>query len=227
MSTIWNESQAPPRVGKPTLLVGRASGTAADSGAAVRLVYGVLDLGGEKLVARFVGPIEQIALNESVLHDTLLSLEAERRHTGDVAPVGRQDWSIVATADGRARLPLPAGWIVEPGAPSTCSGLPPMNAATAVLPAHDLTVTLRVAVWYSSAISPDDAAAACSSGRAPLGRASYASMGSWLGVSYVVEGVFLARPPGQVVQLEVWAADHKRAVARAFLAEWAKRTAQP
>ena len=42
------------------------------------MAYALIDLGRERMVARFVGPAEQLAFNESVLRESLASLEADR-----------------------------------------------------------------------------------------------------------------------------------------------------
>ena len=58
--------------------IGRATGRAPGSEPDVRMQYGILELGAEKLVARYVGSAEQLAYNESVLRESLLSLEGQR-----------------------------------------------------------------------------------------------------------------------------------------------------
>ena len=82
-----NESRSS-RAESVTVLTGRAVGTIA-TGADIGMAYAILDLGREKVVARFVGPIEQLAFNESVLRDSLASLEAERLLVGELEPVER------------------------------------------------------------------------------------------------------------------------------------------
>ena len=65
------------------LLVGRATGTGAGSDSEIAMQYGILDLGTEKLVARYVGSAEQVAYNESVLRGSLLSLDGQRLMSGE------------------------------------------------------------------------------------------------------------------------------------------------
>ena len=57
-------------------------GTAADTNQEIRMDYAVLDLGSEKLVARYVGPAEWMAFNESVLPGDV------RQHRIDPMDVG-------------------------------------------------------------------------------------------------------------------------------------------
>jgi S1-C subfamily serine protease len=220
-----SEGQPSPRAGGAPLLIGRATGTRVGSSAEVRMQYGVLDLGVEKLVARYVGSAEQLAYNESVLRDSLASLEGQRLSTDDVVPVDRVEWSA-ALASGAMSLPLPAGWVVEGSAPSMCAGLPQANTVAAIYPARDTTLALRVAVWDAAHIAPQDAAAACATRRGSSGAVSYATRAEWLGVSYSIEGAFL-RVGSQQVQLEVISPERKSAGARALLAAWIKKASEP
>jgi len=66
----------------------------------------------------------------------------------------------------------------------------------------------------------------CSSRRGSAGTTSYASRATFLGVSYVIEGVFASIDPGQVIQLEVAAPDQKGEFARGLLAAWLSKTAK-
>ena len=125
------------------------------------------------------------------------------------------------TVSAERRVAVPVGWIVEPGAPSTCPGLSnPAGAGTATL-VRDFTVSLRVAVWPGN-VTPEEAATKCARQRGSLGQTSYATRADWLGVSYAIEGVFV-RGGGQVLQLEVIGPDQRSAYTRALLAAWARR----
>jgi hypothetical protein len=73
------------------MIVGRVSDVRDDGSSATQMAYGVLDLGREKIVARYVGPIEQMAFNESVLRQSLASIEGERSPLTDTVAVdGRE-----------------------------------------------------------------------------------------------------------------------------------------
>ena len=220
VSIATNASQTM-RLGSATTLVGQASGNA-ESGAEMGMAYAVMDLGRERIVARFVGPAEHVAFNESVLRDSLASVEAERLQVGELDVVEKLAWQ--ATSAER-RVPVPVGWIVEPGAPSSCAGLSNPGSAGIAVPVRDFTVGLRVAIW-SGAVGLDEAAASCSSRRGSLGQASYTTRTDWLGVSYTAEGVFVRVGPQQVLQLEVLSPDQKSAYARALLATWVKKTTE-
>jgi S1-C subfamily serine protease len=203
-------------------ILGRATGTGADGKRPVSVEYAVVGLGAEKLVARYVGAPEQIAYNESVLRESLASLEGTRFLAPGTDRADAVEWS---TANNQNPLPAPAGWIAEPGGPSACPGLPQPTAVMTFFSPTDSTVTLRAA-FFADGIRPDAAASACSTRRGSLGSASYATRAEFLGVSYLIEGVFAPTASAHVVQLEAVAPDQKTSFARAMLAAWLKRTAQ-
>ncbi len=226
VSTSASESQVSSKSGDGPLLLGHATGSSTDSNQEIRMDYAVLDLGAEKLVARYIGPAQQMAFNESILRDSLAGLEGLRLVTAELDPVEKIEWSTAAATDGQSRVPVPAGWVVEPGVPSPCPGLPRPSAAVAAFPAHDFTVALRAAVWSGGEFVPDQAASACSLRRGSLGAASYASRADWLGVSYSLEGAFIRVGSRQIVQLEVLAPEQKSIAARALLMAWMKKAAE-
>jgi hypothetical protein len=222
---VVDESQMSTRSGSAPLLHGRASGRTTGGDQSVRMQYGILELGGEKLVARYVGSDEQLAYNESVLRDSIMSLDGRRLIVGDLGSVERIEWAAAAGAAGAPNIPLPADWRVEPGGPIACGGLPQASASAALYPMNDVTLALRVSVWDSATITPQDAAAACSPRRASGTAASYAQRADWLGVSYSIEGTFV-RSGSRQVQLEVISPDQKSPIARALLAAWIKQLAR-
>ena len=75
--------------GKPPRVLGTAAGTTAD-GRPFRVEYAVLDLGREKIVARYLAPPDDMAFNRSVVRVSLEGLEATRLLTDEVrAPLTR------------------------------------------------------------------------------------------------------------------------------------------
>ncbi len=207
--------------GDPSLVRGGAVATAADSTREIRMEYAVLDLGGEKLVARYVGPAEWIAFNESVLGESLGSLQGRRFSADQLPPVEKLAWSMGVESS----VPMPAGWVVQPAGPSSCAGLPQPGAVATASRARDATIVLRAAIWSGSDVVPDAAASSCSSRRGSLGSASYALAATWLGTPYVIEGVF-ARVGSRIVQLEVLSTDQRSAVARGLLTEWLRKATE-
>jgi hypothetical protein len=212
-----HQSQSVSQTGGARLLIGRATGMGPDSGTEIAMQYGILDLGEEKLIARYVGSPEHIAYNESVLRSSLLSLEGQRLMSGETVNPASVEWA----AGG---LPLPVGWIIEPGLPSPCASLTPPESGAAAYPAGDVTLAVRRATWNSQAVSTQQAAASCSSRRGSNGDSSYSRRADWLGVSYALEGVFV-REGSRLVQLEVISPEAKAPLARALLAASIKKIA--
>jgi hypothetical protein len=166
-----------------------------------------------------------MAFNEGVLRESLGSLQGRRFPAELFAPETLLWAAAPSLTNGETPVPMPAGWTVQPGAPAPCAGLPQPAAVTTASPAHDATIVLRAAVWSGADVVPDAAASSCSSRRGSLGSASYARSTTWLGVSYVIEGVF-ARVGSRVVQLEVLATDQRAAFARSLLAPWLKKAGE-
>jgi S1-C subfamily serine protease len=220
------EAQPSARPADAPVLVGHAGGVAADGQQEIRMDYAVLDLGPEKLVARYVGPAEHMAFNASVLRDSLTSLEGHRLVAGDPTPVENLRWATVQAPNGRGAVPVPEGWIVEPSGPTPCSGVPQPSAVIAAFSAQDFTIGVRAAVWSGGEPATESSAAACSPRRGALGAASYATRVDWLGVSYEIDGAFLRLGSGQVLQLEVVAPDQKSAFTRALLDAWLKKATE-
>ena len=222
-----SESQVAARTGRSPLLIGRATGTIAGDSQRAGIYYGVLELNSEKLVARYVGPAEHLAYNKSVLRESLLSLDGQPMAIGDTRQFQKLEWSAGVSSGGAAAVPMPVGWSIEPGTPSTCAGLSEPTAAAAAYPPRDVSVALRTAVWNRMTLAPEAAAAACSTRRGSSGAASYSMRVEWLGVSYVVEGAFVSLGAGQVAQLEAIAPVAKSATTPALLAAWIQEVARP
>ena len=213
------------RQGQPAPLLGGAAGTGADPSREIRMDYGLLDLGAEKLVARYVGPVEAMAFNEGVMRDSLSSLQGQPFTPPPLPPAESLAWSTVADGSGRGGLPVPAGWTLEPGRPSPCPGLPEPRTAATASPPQDASIALRLAIWPGG-VTPEAAARACSSRRGTVGPASYTTTANWLGLSYLIEGAFVPAASGQVMQLEVLAMEQRSAFAKALLAIWSKRASE-
>jgi len=227
LSMSAREGRSATRSGGPPLLLGGALAAGADTAQEVRMDYAVLDLGSEKLVARYVGPAEWMAFNESMLRESLASLQGQRLVVRELPPVEKLEWSTASpAANGQRALSMPSGWMAAAGGPSPCPGLPQPSTVAAAFPAGDFTFMLRAALWSAGDVVPDAAASACSSRRSALGGASYTSRADWLGVSYVIEGAFTRVGPRQVVQLEVLSTEPKNTVARALLAVWLKKATE-
>ena len=135
------------------------------------------------------------------------------------------DWAAFGGASDKDIVPIPRGWLIEPNGPMACQGLGSPSAVASASPTQDFTVTLRAGVWRGGDVNPDATALACSARRGSLGTASYSSGADWLGVSYLIEGVFVRTSPEQVLQLEVRSPIQRAAFSRSLLAAWIKRVA--
>jgi S1-C subfamily serine protease len=201
-----------------SLLLGGAVTADGEPGREVWTDYAIRDLDTEKLVARYVGPAEWMAFNESVLRQSLTSLEG-RRFAVDLPSPDKFSWSAPSGAGIESSVPIPIGWTLVPGGPSACRGLPQPSMVTTASPPQDSTVVLRAAIWLDADAAPATAASACSPRRGSLGEASYTQNTTWLGVPYVIEGVF-ARVGSRLVRLEVLATEQRGAVAHGLLTAW-------
>ena len=226
LTSADHRSQALPRAGAAARLAGHATGTAADTGQEVGMDYAVLDLGSEALIARYVGPEEAIAFNASVLRDSLVSLEAQEIRAAALPSIDALEWSTVTPPGGQGEVPVPSGWVVEPGEPLSCAGLPRPDAVVAAFAPRDFTMALRVAVWAEGSVAPDAAALTCSPRRGSLGGASYVSRAEWMGTRYSIEGVIVRLGARRFAQVEVVSTEDRASSARVLLSAWMKRAAQ-
>ena len=169
-----------------------------------------LELGPEKLVARYVGPAEAMAFNESVLRESLVSLQGQRFTPGSIPAAEKVTWSAMTDAERPGVLPVPAGWVVEPGRPSPCRGLPAPHMVASAFPAARRQHRAPRAVW-SAGVVPDAAALACSPRRGTLGRRVLLDLrGTWLGVSYMIEGTFTQAARGRSCSWKSWRPNRER-----------------
>jgi hypothetical protein len=181
---------------------GSAQGTDAE------IEYAVLDLGPEKVVARFTGPPALMAYNRSVLRASLESLQADRLRTAEVqSPVRAQFERVPLSPPGAPAVVLPAGWTREAPYPVDGALLPP-DASIASSPEGDFTVICR-ALWWQ--------AASMLGGEAP--GTPYHRREDRLGVAYGIEGITL--PVGEgLLQLEVQAPESKGSLVSWLLPSW-------
>ena len=186
--------------------------------------YVILDVGKEKVVAAYAGSPDQAAFNRSVLDRWLASLEADALLTAEVrAPLPT---ALERVALGSAPvMMMPPGWSREPAAPSPCRGLPSPEAVLQASPEGDFTVSLRAAWWPASrGQSPEQALAACGLPRDAERPATYALRSARLGVTYAIEGVFVAAGEG-LLQLEMMAPVAKEPYVRDLFAAWTRAVA--
>jgi S1-C subfamily serine protease len=206
------------------VLTGHVSGTDATTGDRAKLVYAIVDLGREKIVARYAGPADAVAANRSLLQASLAELETAPLLTAEVTRIVRPEW-LNATFLGRElNVPTVAGWVVEPGAPWQCAaGLLQPSSGLAMSPPGDFTVMLRAA-WYVHP-TPEAASAArrCSPQPGTYGDTSYFTQATAWGMPFRVEGVFIQRGDGGVWQLEMIAPLDKTRFVVDLFADWIRR----
>lgn len=190
----------------------RAAGRARDRfgsarGAEAEIDYAVVDLGREKLVARFTGPPPAVAYNRAVLREALESLEGDRLLVAEVGAPLVVGLEAFALPHPRApAIVLPAGWTREGASGTALSALRPAEAGAAASPPGDFTVACR-ALWWEAV------------GLAPGQGQPYRRREDRLGVAYEIEGAYLAQGAGLLL-LEVQAPQVKRSFVEGLLPVW-------
>jgi hypothetical protein len=189
----------PVRMGGRSGLVGWAKGASTD-GEPLEMGYALVDLGREKVVARYFGRASHMAFNRSVFSDSLESLEADPLLTSEVSAAVTPALEPAAfTHPASPLIALPAGWHREPAEALACAALPPPDGTIASSPQGDFTVILRATWWRSSGLASGQAVdCGWGAGAWP----SYAIRDDRLGVRRVVAGSFMSRGDG-LLRLEV------------------------
>lgn len=215
----WTRQARPPRPRVPEFTTGTATAVAGRDDE-MAMEYALLEVGRERLVARYVGPADAIAFNRGTLRASLASLEADPLIARDFA--GQQGAKWVPSAGFTTQppsIPIPDGWLAEAGGAPQCQGLPAADSALTASPDDDFTVTFRAAWIPAAGLDAAAAAARCSSRRAGFGAASYAGATDWFGASYTIEGVFLQAGDG-LLHLQHAAPVAKAAPTRDLFASW-------
>ena len=146
---MFRQSRARTENGR-RILSGHVSGTDTESDVQMKLIYAVIDVGREKVVARYIGSADTIAANRSLLQSSLDSLAASPLLTAEVTRVLKPSWdpSLLSAGDG-VTIATAAGWITETGQPWPCAArlIPAPAAGLVMSPAGDFTIGLR-ASWH-------------------------------------------------------------------------------
>lgn len=193
-------------------------------GSPVRVDYALLDLGGEKVVARYQGPPDDLAFNLSLLRRSLETLEARPLLTAEVeAPVRAAFEPVAYPGGGVGGVVLPSGWSREPASRASCSRVPVAEGGVSTSPEGDFTVILRALRWRRGAIVPAKVAQACDP-LAGAGDPSYGGRFERLGVPIGVWGTFVERED-EVLLLEVEAPEDKLPFVRDLYLEWREHIA--
>ena len=208
--------------------VGSASGSVPNSDVEVKMEYTLVDLGREKIVARYVGPAEQVAANRSVLRASLASLDVEPLLTAEIGrPVAATLQSVVPPTPDGPHVSVPADWTSGSDGPSGCILAIPPDLAVSVSPSRDYTVSFKLGWWRAGVATADLAAAKCPGGRDVQALSGYSARVAWLGAEYVVEGRFVSMGDRGVAQAEVVAPAGKIGFVRTLFAAWVKESTAP
>ncbi len=191
-------------------------------GSPFRVEYALLDLGAEKVVARYLGPPDDVAFNLGLVRRSLETLEAAPLLTDEVdAPLKAVLEPALYPGGATGSVLLPAGWSREPASYASCGPVPVAEAGLATSPVGDFTVVLRVLRYGVSEIAPREAAQACgpvAGSRYP----SYAGRFERLGVPMGAWGTFVERGD-EVLLLEAEAPEEKLPFVRVLYLEWLTR----
>lgn len=194
-------------------LLGTARGNGSDGGA-LEMIYAVLDLGREKVIARYLGPPDLVAFNRSIFQGSLASLEADPLLLAEVAANNQPELPPVSLHESGRMAGHWPGWLAEPSDLWTCVALPVPEGVLALSPTGDFTVAVRLASWRAPAPAPAEALAACSA-RAD----GYVVRRQRLGVASLVRGTFLWSV-GRLWAVEIEAPADKEPFVREEFVRW-------
>ena len=198
----------------------RAAGRHRTTGAAMELLYKVVDLGAESVVARFVGPAEQVAFNRGVLDAALAAFEADALLSTSSPNVSALTWTSDRYLGGQTPVvTLPSGWLMQLTNGDSCGGLEAPTRTLSVSPIEDFTLSLRAAWWPTGTANAARIADACGGGLSD--QAPFVQRTIWAGVSYVTQGIVRAVEGGALV-LAVTSPGERFAAARAIFDAWAR-----
>jgi S1-C subfamily serine protease len=213
--------------GRPARRVGTATGTLPD-GERFRVEYALLDVRGESVVARYLGPPDALAFNLGLLRRSLERLEAGRLLTAEVSrPLSPAFEAMALPGAEGGRVPMPAAWSYEPAASSVCAHVPPAVAGLLASPQGDFTVALRALRWSGAASGVAEAVRACGAPfEVPGGPAggvtgSYTGQFDRLGVPTEALGVLVERE-GESLLLELEAPVAKLAFVEGLYDRWVR-----
>jgi hypothetical protein len=201
-------------------LQSRAMARDRTTGAAMELLYKVVDLGAESVIARFVGPAEQVAFNRGVLGNALATFEADALLSGSLPNPSAMTWTTDRYLGGDSPLvALPSGWLMQFTTGGVCGGLQPPVRMLSISPPEDFTLSLRLAWWPAGTADATRVAGACGGGL--NGQAPFAQRITWAGASYVTEGI-VRGVEGGVVLLAVTSPSERSAAARTIFEAWTR-----
>ena len=211
-----------------TVIAGYARGTDTAANRQAAMLYALIDLGREKIVARYVGTAAAIAMNRSVFRDSLAELRARLLLTAEAASA-KPAWMSAAVPPAAAdRFSTPLGWVVEAGMPSGCTGLSAPTQALSTSPMEDYRIAFRAARWAGPAIDAGQAAGRCAAVSMESAQGfSYTTRVAWWGTTYVARGVLRPAGNGGLWHLEMIAPEGADGRVMPLFDAWVKANAQP
>jgi len=222
--------------GRPASLIG--SGVGKDrSGRRFRVEYAIVDLAGEKVVARYLGPADAVAFNLGLVRRSLASLEAApllaKLPLRSLAGAAGSVLEPATFTNGEGRVLVPRAWSREPATEAACESRPPADAGLLVRHPSDYTLVLRALRWGSGRGSLASALGGCGaspsesgqSAEGPdTGRPSYAYRLDRLGLPVAVRGELVERG-GEALLLELEAPIAKLPIVEELYAGWVEKVA--
>jgi len=225
--------------GRVPSLIGSAVGTdRADR--RFRVEYAIVDISGEKVVARFLGPADAVAFNLGLVRRSLRSLEAALLlATLPLQSVAGEPDAILERAafvNGEGSVAVPRAWPREPATRSACEALPPADAGLLARHPSDYTLVLRALRWGTGGPSLTRAFTDCGArpspssqealeGAADAGRGAYSFHFDRLGVQVAVRGM-ITRRDDETLLLELEAPIEKLPIVEELYGRWVRLLAQ-
>ena len=207
--------------GRPASLLGSATGTDA-SGRRFRAEYAIVDLGREKVVARYLGPADAVAFNLGLVRRSLRSVAAAPLivvppdRSAAEAPESALEWAAFPSGEGGVELPR--GWPREAAQDAACGAFPAAEAGALVRHPTDYSIVLRalrMAAGGGAALGR--ALRRCDAATASAG--AYAFRFDRLGVPVAVRGTLVSRGAERLL-LEMEAPVAKLRVVEELYARW-------
>jgi hypothetical protein len=210
--------------GQPPRVLGSGRGATAD-GRRFRVEYTLRYLSGEAVVARYLGPPDAIAFNLGLLRRSLEGLEADALLTQPVrAPLAVAFEPVPLPGAAEGRVPMPAGWSVEPSPIAACDPVPRSRVGLAASPAGDFTVVFRALRWPRGEVDPQAIVRACGGGAQP-DSATYGMRFDRLGTPMIVWGVLVSRG-GEMLLLELETPEQKLPFVKDAYTDWVRHATE-
>ena len=228
---LWDGGTFGSFIGKPRqssrtnpeadMLLGSAIGRNGDGDQDVVVDYVLYNFGGEMLLARYEGLLDDVAFNRSIIRESLTSIEAEPILTDSIVEKIKSEeisWENKALPNPLApTISWPVDWRTEVSAPFRCAALSSVESALSSAHPGDFTVSFR-AGWWPRLIDHLNAAAMCGVTDSKRKSSTYTYVLERLGTRYIVEGIFLERDG--TLQLEFVSPETKYLLVRDVGRQW-------